>query len=216
MGRSLSYLVVAISLSQLVANLAPVVVTYRSPDDLVTAGVFGSIFVMARIPLFLFAPVQAVLLPKLTRAATLGHHETLERRLRQAVAVVVAAGAIGVAGCVWLGPWAAEALFNTAFRPSAAMLGLLGAATLVMMTVLVVQPTLLALGRQRVVTLGWVAGSVVFLALLVLLPEPVGAALRAQIVGPLVVLGVFVVGVVRALRQLEFGSAPESSPGRRR
>lgn len=216
MARSLSYLVVATSLSQLVANLAPVVVTYRSPDNLVTAGVFGSTFVLARIPLFLFAPVQAVLLPKLTRAATLGHHQTLERRLRQAVALVFAVGAIGVVGCVWLGPWAAEALFNTAYRPSATMLGLLGAATLVMMTVLVVQPTLVALGRQRLVTLGWIAGSIVFLALLVLMPEPVGAALCAQLVGPLVVLGVLVVGVVRALRQLGFGSAPASPSGRRR
>ena len=77
MGRSLSYLTVAIALSQLLANLAPVVVTYRSPDDLVAAGVFGSTFVLARIPLFLFAPVQAVLLPQLTRAATLGDLDEL-------------------------------------------------------------------------------------------------------------------------------------------
>lgn len=200
MGRSLAYLVVAIALSQLLANLAPVVVTYRSPDDLVAAGVFASTFVLARIPLFLFAPVQAVLLPRLTRAATLGLHRDLVRLLWQAVGAVVVAGTIGIAGCVWVGPWAAEQLFNTAFRPTASTLGLLGLATLLMMLALVVQPTLVALGRQRVVTVGWIAGSVVFLVLLALPLEPITAALYAQLAGPLVVLVVLAVGAVRALR----------------
>jgi O-antigen/teichoic acid export membrane protein len=200
MGRSLTYLTVAIALSQLLANLAPVVVSYRMPDDLVTAAVFGTTFVLARIPLFLFAPVQAVLLPALTRAATLGEHGELTRRLRQAVLLVLGLGLLGVLGCVLLGPWAAELLFNTALRPSAATLGLLGAATLVMMLALVVQPTLVAMGRQRQVTPAWVLGSVVFLALLVLPIEPITAALIAQLVGPAVVLAVLTVGVLRALR----------------
>lgn len=200
MGRSLSYLMVAVALSQLVANLAPVVVTYRSPDDLVAATVFGSTFVLARIPLFLFAPVQAVLLPKLTRAATLGHRAELERRLRQVVGVVLAVGAAGVVGCAVLGPWAAEVLFNTAARPSVATLALLGAATMLMLVAMVVQPTLVALGRQQVVTAAWIAGTVVFLGLLVLPVAPITAALVAQIVGPAVVVAVLAGGVVRALR----------------
>lgn len=200
MGRSLSYLVVAIALSQLLANLAPVVVTYRSPEDLVAAGVFATTFVLARIPLFLFAPVQAVLLPRLTRAATLGDHDALARTLRQAVILVAAVGVVGVGGCVWLGPWAAETLFNTAERPSVATLGLLGAATLVMMLALVVQPTLVALGRQRWVTVAWIAGSVVFLVLLVLVPDPFSAALLAQLAGPTVVLVLLAAGAGRALR----------------
>jgi O-antigen/teichoic acid export membrane protein len=210
MGRSLLYLMGAIVLSQLLANLAPVVVTYRSPDDLVAAAVFGSAFVLARVPLFLFAPVQAVLLPLVTRAATLGRHAELTRRLQQVLALVGAVGVLGVAGCVWLGPWATEFLFNAAFRPPARTLGLLGAATLVMMLALVVQPTLVALGRQSTVTAGWIAGSVVFLAVLVSGPDPIAAALVAQLVGPFVVLVVLLVGVLRALRamQADAGAAP--------
>lgn len=200
MGRSLGYLMVAVALSQLVANLAPVVVTYRSPGDAVAAAVFASTFVIARIPLFLFAPVQAVLLPKLTRAATLGRHDELGRRLWQVVAVVLGVGALGVAGGVLVGPWAAQVLFNTAFRPPAATLGLLGAATMLMLVALVMQPTLIALGRQQVVTVGWVAGTVVFLALLVLPLAPITAALIAQLAGPAVVVAVLAGGVVRALR----------------
>jgi O-antigen/teichoic acid export membrane protein len=214
MGRSLLYLVGAIALSQLLANLAPVVVTYRSPGDLVAAAVFGSTFVLARVPLFLFAPVQAVLLPHVTRAATLGHYAELSRRLWQAFALVGGLGVLGVAGCVWLGPWAAEWLFNTAYRPPVATLGLLGAATMVMMLALVVQPTLVALGRQRTVTVGWIAGSVVFLALLVTGPEPIAAALVAQLVGPLVVVAVLLAGAWRALRAPRAVGAPPTA-GRR-
>jgi O-antigen/teichoic acid export membrane protein len=200
MGRSLSYLMVAVALSQLVANLAPVVVTFRSPEDLVAASVFGSTFVLARIPLFLFAPVQAVLLPKLTRAATLGHGAELRRRLRQVVGVVVGVGAVGVLGCVLVGPWAAEVLFNTAQRPTVATLALLGAATMLMLVAMVMQPTLIALGRQQVVTVAWVAGTAVFLGLLVLPLAPITAALVAQLAGPAVVVAVLSAGAVRALR----------------
>ncbi len=215
MGRSLLYLAGAIALSQLLANLAPVVVTYRSPDDLVAAAVFGTTFVLARIPLFLFAPVQAVLLPQVTRAAAMGRHDELKRRLRQVLALVTGVGALGVAGCVWLGPWAAERLFNTAYRPSVDTLALLGVATLVMMLALVVQPTLVALARQRTVTIGWIAGSVVFLVVLVMGPEPIAAALLAQLVGPLVVLVVLLVGVLRALRVPPAGVGASPATGRR-
>lgn len=201
LGRSFAYLTAAIALSQLLANLAPVVVSYRMPEDPVAAGVFGATFVLARIPLFLFAPVQAVLLPKLTHAATLGMHAELVRRQRQAVGAVVVAGGIGVAGCVWLGPWAAEQLFGAATRPPALTVGLLALATLLMMAALVLQPTLVALGRQRVVTAGWVAGTVVFLALVAMPVEPVAAALTAQLAGPAAVLVVLGAGVVRALRR---------------
>jgi O-antigen/teichoic acid export membrane protein len=215
MGRSLLYLAGAIALSQLLANLAPVVVTYRSPGDLVAAAVFGSTFVLARVPLFLFAPVQAVLLPQVTRAAAMGRHDELTRKLWQVLGLVAGLGALGVAGCVWLGPWAAETLFNTAYRPPVSTLALLGTATLVMMLALVVQPTLVALARQRTVTIGWIAGSVVFLVVLVVGPEPITAALVAQLVGPLVVLAVLLVGVLRALRVPPTGVGASPTTGRR-
>jgi O-antigen/teichoic acid export membrane protein len=207
MGRGLGYLTGAIALSQLLANLAPVIVSYRLPGDPVLAAVFGTTFVLARIPLFLFAPVQAVLLPKLTRAATLGAHDELVRQLRRAVALVVGFGLFGVVGCVVLGPSAAELLFNIAVRPTAGTLALLGAATLVMMTALVIQPTLVAMGRQRVVTAAWVLGTVVFLGLLAAPVEPVAAALAAQLVGPGVVLVALGFGAWRAVHRVA-GPAP--------
>lgn len=200
MGRALGYLIVAIALSQLLANLAPVIVSYRLPGDPVQAAVFGTTFVLARIPLFLFAPVQAVLLPQLTRAATRGAHDELVRRLGWAVALVAGFGLLGVLGCVLLGPWAAQLLFNTATRPTAGVLALLGAATVVTMVALVIQPTMVALGRQRTVTVAWVLGAVVYLVLLFAPVHPISAALAAQLAGPGVVLVALGVGAGRAVR----------------
>jgi hypothetical protein len=70
-----------------------------------------------------------------------------------------------------------------------------------MMLALVVQPTLVAMGRQRQVTIGWLLGAVLYLGLLVAPAPPIPAALTAQLVAPAVVLGVLAVGVLRALRE---------------
>jgi O-antigen/teichoic acid export membrane protein len=156
-----------------------------------------------------------VLLPQVTRAGTMGRHDELARKLRLVLVLVAGLGLLGVGGCVLLGPWAAEQLFNTAYRPPVSTLALLGTATLVMMLALVVQPTLVALSRQRTVTIGWIAGSIVFLVVLVVGPEPIAAALLAQLVGPLVVLAVLLVGVLRALRMPPAGVGAPPATGRR-
>jgi O-antigen/teichoic acid export membrane protein len=114
---------------------------------------------------------------------------------------------VGAAGCVVLGPWAADVLFNTAQRPSTTTLALLGAATVLMLVAMVMQPTLVALGRQQVVTVAWSAGTAVFLVLLVLPVPPITAALVAQLVGPLVVAAVLTGAAVRALRGAHPGVA---------
>ncbi len=147
MGRSLSLLVAAALLSQTMANLAPVVVTYRSQDDLVGAAVFGSTFVLARIPLFVFAAVLATLLASLTKAAARGDRDELRRQLSRAAWLVALVGAAGVLGAVLVGPWAAEVLFSAAVPPSVLTLGALAFATLLMMLALLVQAALVALGR---------------------------------------------------------------------
>jgi O-antigen/teichoic acid export membrane protein len=200
LGRSFAYLTAAIALSQLVANIGPVVVSYRLGADAVTAAVFGAAFVLARIPLFLFSPVQALLLPKLTRAAATGDRAGVARRQSQVLAAVAAVGGLGVLCCFWLGPWLTELLFDAPRRPDAVVVGLLGLATALMTAALVLQTTLIALGRQRFVTTAWVIGALVHLVVLAAPVAPVGAAITAQLAGPGTVLVVLGVGVARALR----------------
>lgn len=187
-GSGLSFLITATLLTQAVANLAPVVVTYRMSDDLVTASAFGVSFVLARIPLMLFAPIQAVLLPYLTRAAEAGRSDIVRRRMRQVLLAVAAVGLPSVAAGVLLGPWAVRTLFNVDDPPSAVVFGLLGLSAVLIMTALVMQPALIAMRSQRTVMGAWLAGTTVFLAALVAPVDPVDAALLGQVAGPLVVL----------------------------
>ncbi|MBO0875532.1 MAG: hypothetical protein J2P19_19300, partial [Pseudonocardia sp.] len=75
MAGAVGLLACASGLSLLVANLGPVVLTSRlgpHPADAALAASFVSLFVLVRIPVFLFAPVQAFLLPGLTAAAERG------------------------------------------------------------------------------------------------------------------------------------------------
>lgn len=204
MGTSLGMLVAAALCMQLVANLGPVVVTYRSPDDLVAAAVFGLAFVLARIPLFLYSPVQALLVPALTRAVTAGETGAARRIVVRALGAVLAVGAVGVALAAAVGPAAVELLFNAARRPGAGTLALLGLATVTMMVALTLQSALIALGGQRTVTVAWAAGVVVFVPLLFLPLPPVDAALVAQLAGPLTVVGLAADGVRRALRRRQY------------
>jgi O-antigen/teichoic acid export membrane protein len=187
MGRSFGFLVTATALSQTIANLGPVVVTYRLPGDANTTSVFGSAFVLARVPLFLFAPILAVLLPALTRQAR--SHRIFARTLGRTVALLLAVGSAGVLVTALAGPWLVRFLFNTVRSPDAVDLTLLSAATVFLMLALVLQSALVALQRHAAVAAGWVVGGAVFLALLAGPWPPVVAAVAAQIAGPAVVTG---------------------------
>lgn len=213
MTRSVLMLATASLLSQSMANLAPVVVTLRMPDDLAAAGIFATSFVLTRLPLMLVAPIQAVLVPQLTQAAVGGRLHEVRSRMRQVLLIVTAVSLVGAAVLGVAGPWAVQALFNASAAPSGWVFVVLGLSTLLIMAALVLQPALLALRRQRTVMVGWLAGTAVFLAVLFVPIDPVDAALVAQIAGPATVLVVAGAGLWRALRvpAMSAGSVP---PGR--
>jgi O-antigen/teichoic acid export membrane protein len=190
MGRSVAFLATATLLTQLMANLAPVVVTYRMPDDLVAASAFGVTYVLARIPLVLFTPIQAMLLPQLSAAAAGGKLDVVRTRMRQTITVVLGLGAVVVVASAVAGPWAVRVLFNAATVPGRWTFTLLGASAVLIMVALVLQPALIALQHQRTVTYAWIGGTVVYVALLFAPIEPIAAALAAQLAGPAAVLAV--------------------------
>lgn len=199
MARSFALLTGATALSQTIANLAPVVVTYRLPEDPVTSSVFGSTFVLARVPLFLFAPVLAVLLPVLTRSSEQGRLDVFARQLRNTVLGLLAVGGIGVLLSSLAGPWGVEVLFSSVGRPAVGHVVLLATATVFMMLALVLQPALVALHRQVSVTIGWALGGAAFLAVAALPLPAIAGALTAQMLGPLVVVVVLGLDVLRTL-----------------
>lgn len=201
-------------LSQLVANLAPIVVGSRLTTDTATAAAFTSAFILVRIPFFLFAPVQAMLLPTLTAAATIGRLSVFRHTMR---VILIAIAAVGVPGAVLsllLGPWAVQVLFGAHVRLSGPLLGLLGIGTIALMVAQVLQPALVALGRHRSVTSAWLAGSVVLTGLLFLPGDPVRAAVIAQLAGSAIVVGGMVRAISAELRDRAAGPAQHLPSGR--
>ena len=193
--RAVAVLVASWVLLLGMANLGGVVAQALSSDAAMVAA-FTAAVALTRVPVMLFGPVQAVLLPRLTAAATTGDRGAFRDQVLRATAAVGGIGLLTVAGMAVLGDWAVRLLFGTPplSRGLLAALGL-GAALLLAMQLL--QPAVLALGRHRAVLLGCALGLAVF-ALCFLLPGDVFLrAAAAQAAGPVVTLGVFALALRR-------------------
>lgn len=199
MARALSYLAAGNLLMLVVMNVAPVVVTPRLADDTATAAAFASAFLLARIPLFLFAPVQAMLLPALTRSATTGDLAGVRALLRRILLAVAAIGVPGALASFLIGPWAVDVLFGAQVRLSGTVVGLLGVSTVALMTALVLQPGLVALGQHRIVTISWLAGTVVLGVLLAVPGDPVHAGVLGQLAGSVLVVVIMLTALAKTL-----------------
>jgi O-antigen/teichoic acid export membrane protein len=211
LSGAIALLAGASALTLMMINLGPVVLTSRlgtGHADAELAASFVSLFLLARVPLFLFGPVQAFLLPALTEAATRGDTAQVRAKVRVALLAVAAVGLTGAAVGGLLGPWATTVFFAAPIQlPRVVAVGL-GLGTVAMMASLILQPALVALRRNRSAMLAWVLASVVFLGLL-FTPEavmsPLAAAVTAQVVAPILVTGLMALSLRRALRAMDSG-----------
>lgn len=155
--------------AQGLANLGTVAVrTLGGSVDRAAAGHFMSGLTVARIPLFLFGAVQAVLLPRLARQLAEGRHRSFRRQLATVLAATVALGAAGVVGAGLLGPWVLRLLFGADFSLPRTDLVWLAVSTAVYMVALTFQPAVIALGEHRTNALAWLAGLATFAGCLAL------------------------------------------------
>lgn len=202
MARSVALLAGASGLTLLIANLAPVVLTARLAGDAVTAASFASLFILARTPLFLFAPVQALLLPRLTAAAAVHDAPSMRRALVVVLSAVAVGGLGGAAFIGLIGPWAARVFFDAPTELSMVVAGLLGVSTAAMMAAQVLQAALVAMGMHRAATIAWSTGTAVFVPLLLLPGDPIAAVVTAQLVGPALVVVLMTFAARRGIRQM--------------
>ena len=214
-ARGVGLLGAATLLAQLVANLAPLVVTGRmlgSHAGEAAAVGFGFAFVLTRGPLLLFGPVQALLLPQVTTAVVRGELDLVRRQVRVGLGAVTAVGSAGAVVAAIAGPWAVRTLFGADRPPSALVMGLLGASTGLLLVVQVLQPVLVALGRHRTVSVAWIVGTAVLAGLLVLPGPAINAAVIAQLTAAATVALVALSGVVDVLRAAPAASDRAPSP----
>lgn len=170
LSANLGWLLLAGTAAQAVANAALVVLQPLSGRD-GTAGRFLAAFVIARIPLFLFQGVQAVLLPGLSAALAAGDHEAFRAKLRGVLAATGAVALGGVLAAAVAGPVMVRLAFGDGFDLGRGHLVVLAAATGLYMLAQVFQAGLVALRRHRDNALCWSAAFGVF-AVVCLVPLP--------------------------------------------
>jgi O-antigen/teichoic acid export membrane protein len=154
-----------------------------------------------RIPLLLTAPIQAMMLPALTRSAARGDRAAVRERVRLGLSAVAGLGVAGAALLAAVGPWALRVFFGTAAPLSHGLLAALGAGSVFLMLTAILQPTLVALNRHRVVPVAWGIGAAAQIALVLLPVDPVHAAAAGSVGGPLAVVAVMAAGLRDALRR---------------
>lgn len=161
------FLLVASSLlAQVVANIGVINVQLLGTvgDEGVAAALLAAL-ILARIPLFVFASLQASLLPALTRAIAAGDLPGYRHQLVRALGVVGLLGVVCAVPAIALGPWLAELMFDV---PGGILTRVdfawLTFGVLAYMVATVLGQAVVARGWHAGQAVGWLVGTIVLVA----------------------------------------------------
>lgn len=182
-------LVAASSTGQLLANLGPLAVAaLATTAEQAASGHFVAAVTVARIPLFLFAAIQAVFLPSLAAHVARSAIAAYRARVRSILMVTAAIAGLGLAGMAVLGQWLIRLVYGPEFEISWTVLMLITASGVVFMVAQVFAQALLARRREALVTAGWSLGIVAALVALIPISEITMRVALSLCVGSVVAL----------------------------
>ena len=163
---SLGFLLLTSFLSALTINIGTLAIeVIGTRVDQAKAGIFLSGLVIARIPLFLFQAIQAIVLPRLSRLAAVNDLDGFRVDLRRLSTLMVATTFIAVLGSAALGPLAVRILFGEQYAALGARdMGLLTLASMFMTCALTLNQAQIALHHQRQTGWPWGVATGAFLA----------------------------------------------------
>ncbi|MDQ3463757.1 MAG: polysaccharide biosynthesis protein, partial [Actinomycetota bacterium] len=171
-GSALGLLIAGSVFAQFVVNAAPIAANVlATTDERARVGVFISALVLVRIPLFVFAAVQAALLPGLARLAAVDDRAAYRRRLRSILLLVSGLGLAGLLVVAAAGPWLVQLVYGEQFRSTRADLIPLALATAAYMLALVLSQALISLRSYRASLAGWGVASLAFVVALIVPAE---------------------------------------------
>lgn len=153
-GGTVAALAIANGLSALVLTGFPAVaaVVLGNPGEL---SVLFAVITLARTPLALLAPVQALTVPTVVRWSRGGDTHRLSRALRNIAVGSAVAALLGAAVGYVIGPWGVALVLGADYRPGPTMAALVAAATCVMAGALLQAAALVALQRYWPLTACW-------------------------------------------------------------
>jgi hypothetical protein len=187
--------------SQLLPNIAALAVNSRLPSSSAAALAFSQAAVVARIPLLLFVPIQAMILPRLSAAAARGELAAVRAKACQVLPLTAKAGLAWALAFVLLGPQVLRTFFGTSEPVPRVVLLILALSTVMLMAAFTLQPALVALGGNAAVMAAWVVGSVVTGTVGLLPFSVVPAAAAGQLLGPTLTVALMGGALVVRLRR---------------
>lgn len=175
----LVWLVTAGLCAQLLINLPPVAVAaLAAPSQRTAAGQLLAGLLVARIPLLGVATAQTVLLPHLVRLRATGQAASVTRMLRRIAVACLALATTGAGLAALLGPAIMRLAFGSAFALTSWDLALLVMAVFAYLAATLLGLGLVAEHRGEALASSWVAGVVVAVMALVVVP---GLVLRVEV-----------------------------------
>lgn len=200
LASAIGPLVVSSVISSSLANFGPVAVRYvEATPHPARDGSFLAAAFIARLPIFAFAAVQSVLIPRLVRSVEAGNRQDFAAGLRQVLVPTAGLAILGIVGVYALGPFALRILSGPRYHIGRGDMTLLTAGFGVYLLTLVLQPAAVALGRHRASSVVWLLGAATF-ALAWLLPlTPTMAVSLALVASCSVVTAGLTVVVRRAM-----------------
>lgn len=167
LSHALALLLTGSLLAQVLVNAAPVATKVMShPSQRAEAGRLLAGLVLARVPLFLFAAVQAALLPNLAAAMSRGDREAFVHGLRRLCTALLALSAFSLAVVLAVGPPLMRVLFGPLYVIGRPTLVELTAASALYMLAAVFAQSLVALRSYAATVVAWGLGVAAFAALL--------------------------------------------------
>jgi len=165
LSQALFLLLAGSLLSQILVNVAPVVAkVIAGPEQKAAAGRLLAGLVLTRVPLFLFAAVQAALLPSLAAALSRGERDAFVRGLRRLSLGLSVLGLVSVAVAAAVGPEVMRLLFGHGYVLPRSTLVVLAAASAAYMLAAVFAQSLVALRRYGHAAVSWGIGVAAFAA----------------------------------------------------
>jgi O-antigen/teichoic acid export membrane protein len=162
-GR-LALLLATMLLAQVVISAAVLAIRVLSPGRPAVVGALLAAVVLARIPLFVFTPVQTALLPGLCGALALGDRARFRLLLGRACTAVLILGLTGGVVLILAGPVLIRVLFGAHAVLPRAEFGWLGLGVLAYLFALVLGQGAQAQARHAGQVLAWLAGAGVLAA----------------------------------------------------
>ena len=173
LAAGLGKLLAAAVLAQILINASPLLLQLLAgPDHAAEVGIFTASLIVARIPLFLFQALQAVLLPALAALAVAEKFAEFWGAVRRMAVIVAALGATGVVVAFTVGPAVILRLFGSQYPVDRRTVGLLALASALYMLATTLAQALIALGEAAQVALGWGAGVVAMAVIVVAGNDP--------------------------------------------